>query len=38
MNPTGLPGMLAQRWLQERKQRWDELSRGNMRVMDLPVP
>jgi len=38
MNPTGLPGVLAQRWWQERKESWDELSRGNLRVMDLPVP
>jgi len=30
--------VLAQRWWQERKESWDELSRGNLRVMDLPVP
>ena len=38
MNPAGLPGVLAQRWLEERRKSWDDLNRGTLRIMDLPVP
>jgi protease IV len=38
MNPTGLPGVLAQRWLRDRVANWQELIRADFRVMDLPVP
>jgi protease-4 len=38
MNPAGLPGVLAERWFNERRQTWEDLYRGTVRVMDLPVP
>jgi len=38
MNPAGLPGVLAHRWLEDRRKTWDGLSQGNVRMMDLPLP
>jgi len=38
MNPTGLPGVLAERWIEARRKSWDDLNRGTLQLMDLPVP
>jgi protease IV len=38
MNPTGLPGVLAQRWIEERRKSWSDLNRGTLQLMDLPIP
>jgi protease IV len=38
MNPIGLPGALADRWVGERVATWKGMSRMDLRVLDLPVP